>query len=47
VDDVDRFREHLASSGVTITYPPEDMFWGEQGMSAADPDGNGFVVSTD
>ncbi|MGC4192009.1 MAG: VOC family protein [Thermomicrobiales bacterium] len=46
-DDVDATYRDLAEKGVNFTMPPDDMPWGARGAHFADPDGNGFFLTSE
>lgn len=46
VEDVDAAVEQAESAGATVTFPPEDMFWGERFAKLKDPFGHEWSISS-
>ena len=45
-EDVDALFDRAVSAGVTVDFPPADMFWGDRACKLTDPDGHVWNFAT-
>jgi len=45
-EDVDALFGRAVAAGVTVDFPPSDMFWGDRACKLTDPDGHSWNFAT-